>query len=212
MNEPEEDEANEQTDELESEDLAIDVEKSIKIIAELKYVAITHVILNCVVLAGWVLADVLYLQEFITLNVAVNPFELALYTFNLLYIAYMIWHINLPKVHRLTKNLLDSCIESALMCLAILVVFYALKQGITKSADQILYYLNDAGTIKQIETRLMEVVLVFPAFICTYLIVLLYQCIKMYNGVVYINSQLEEGSTLSEVAKFEDQAAEANNY
>ncbi len=185
---------------------------STKLLIELKYLSLFHVIVNTAVIILWVFAIIFYLQDILAFSKIVNPFELTLYTLNIVYLLFLIYQINRKNIHQLARNQLDSCIESVLLCLAVLVIFYAMKQGVIKSADHILYYLTDMSPVKMLETKLLEVVIIFPAFLCTYLIMILYHGYKIYRAICIVNDQLREGSTLSAVAKAEMFAAEANKY
>lgn len=184
---------------------------STRLLIELKYLSISHTIVNTSVMLLWVLAITFYLRDIIFIN-TVNPFELTLYVVNIVYLVYLIYQINRRHIHQLAKNQLDSFIETVLLCLAVLVIFYSMKQGVNKSADQILYYLTDMSTVKSFETKLLEIVTVFPGFMCAYLLVILYHGYKIYKGICFVNDQLRDGSTLSEVAKVEMFAADVNKY
>ncbi len=184
---------------------------STRLLIELKYLSISHIIVNTAVILLWVLAITFYLQDIILID-NVNPFELTLYVVNLVYLVFLIYQINRRNIHQLVKNQLDSLIETVLLCLAVLVIFYSMKQGVNKSSDQILYYLSYLSTVKSFETKLLEIVTLFPGFISAYLLVILYHGYKIYKGICFVNDQLRDGSTLSEVAKVEMFAADVNKY
>ena len=185
--------------------------RSLKILVELKYLEASHVIFNTLVLLCWTITNVFFLQDLIIEELLINPFEATLYAFNIVYLCFLIIQINRRGLHHLAKNQLDSCIEAVLLCIAVLLIYYSLRQGVSNSADHFMNYLTDHSEIKHIETRLL-VVTVFPAFFCTYLILILYQCLKIFKGILDVNHQLKEGSGLTEVARAEASASEANSY
>ncbi len=186
--------------------------KSTKLLVELQYLMLAHVIFNLVVMLIWVFTVVLFLQNLIDMPAAINPFELSLYTFNSIYLIYLLVQMHRRGLHVLSRNQIYTCLETVVLCIAVLIIYYALRLGVETSANHLLYYLSSEGRIKQIEIQLLEIVIVFPAFFCTYLIIILYQGLKVYQGIIDVNYQLKEGASLNEVLKAEHSIAEADKY
>lgn len=177
----------------------------------LRNVILMFISCNLAIIAMWTVYIVIYLERYISQAKFISQFEVAMLSVCVLYLVYL--YIKYIKTeHVLFKKLIAESLEVGIFSLAILVVFSALKIGVASSMNYITYYLDYYPQLKLKETKLMEMVLVYPGFVCFFVTSILHMGIKVLRKIATTYKHLKSGATLDTVYFEENEAEEADDY
>ncbi len=177
----------------------------------LKNAVILYVMLNLGIFASWVVYLVLDLRSYISSNNFFSIFEYIVLLISLIYL--LVLYVKFYRTtHPIFKKLIGSCLEIGLFCSAVLIVYSALKIGVASAMNYIAYYLDYFPNLKLKETKLIEMVLVYPGFVCLYITALLHMGIKALRLTGTTYNLLKAGESLDEAYQEELDAEDADDY
>ena len=172
------------------------MDQNLKLLRQLRYCILAHLVISTLTIVLWVITVVFFLKEYASFTVTVDSFELFLYILNICTVIYLLIFILIYKPHVVVKNRATSIIECAVWSIATLVVFYAMKLGIEKSLDLVLFYLDPASEVRHYENVLFISVTVFPLFLFAFIInqslyaVLKHKKTRQLTGFIFKNPNL----------------------
>ena len=163
------------------------MDQNLKLLRQLRYCILAHLVISTLTIVLWVITVVFFLKEYASFTVTVDSFELFLYILNICTVIYLLIFILIYKPHVVVKNRATSIIECAVWSIATLVVFYAMKLGIEKSLDLVLFYLDPASEVRHYENVLFISVTVF-------IISILYADYRVYREICNCEYSIANGA------------------
>lgn len=184
-----------------------------KLLKRLRYFVFGHLVVSAITIFIWVTLLVFFLKEYAILSFVFDPFEIFLYTLNICTIISLVAINMIYKPHNLIKDKLMSFIECAIWSIVILALFYAMKLGVKRALDFVLFYLDPASEIRHFENIIFISVTVFPIFIFSFIISILYSDFRVYRRIRSCEYSVSVSSDLDKIWEEEQQAIiEANRH
>lgn len=170
------------------------MDQNLKLLRQLRYCILAHLVISTLTIVLWVITVVFFLKEYASFTITVDLFELFLYILNICTVIYLLIFILIYKPHAVVKNRATSIIECAVWSIATLIVFYAMKLGIEKSLDLVLFYLDPASEVRHYESVLFISVTVFPLFLFAFIISILYADYRVYREICNCEYSIANGA------------------
>ncbi len=169
------------------------------------------VVSNLGIIAVWIVCIVVNLEVYITDEHFFSSFEIAMAVVATVYLSVLyvkFWRTG----HQIFKKIIGTCLELGIFSISVLVVFSALKFGVAHAMNYVTYYLDSFPKLKLQETKLMEMVLLYPGFVCFYVTAILHMGIKALRVTAVTYNLLRSGETLDNAYAEENEAEEADDY
>lgn len=177
-----------------------------KLLKRLRYLIFGHLIISAITIVIWVISLVFFLKDYAIFSFVFDPFEIFLYALNISTIIFLVALNLIYKPHILIKTKLMSIIECAIWSIVILAAFFAMKLGVKRALDFILFYLETTSEIRHYENVIFISVTVFPIFVFSFIISILYADFRVYREIHSCEYSVSKCSDLDKLWEEEQHA------